>query len=232
MREIPVPSTDELQEIVDRAAEGRHPERANLIVFLALTGMRRGEVCGLKWGDVEIDEGRVTVRRSLLDVDGIVERQPKTGRVRRIALGDLGNTLIREHRRFVEGAANEVGAKLTYDAYVWSDAEDGLEPLRPATLTQYFSRLVVQCGFVNKVGKRSVPRFSLHALRHFAATQLVGANVDVRTISGRTGHADATTLLRVYAHAVEGRDLEAANILGRIIDRDGSRTKLVHRATA
>lgn len=231
MREISAPSPDELQEIVNRAANGRQPEWANLLLFLALTGMRRGELCGLHWSDVEIDEGRFTIRRSILDIGGLVERQPKTGRVRRIALGDLGTSLLIERRKFAEKVAAEVGAELSPDAYVWSLAEDGLSPLKPISLTQYFSRLVVQCGYMTTVGQRSKPKYSLHSLRHFSATQLVGANVDVRTVSSRTGHADATTVLRVYAHAIEQRDLEAANILGHIIDRDGSFTKVVHSST-
>jgi len=131
----------------------------------------------------------------------------------------------------MEKVAADVGAELSRDAYVWSLAEDGLSPLKPISLTQYFSRIVVQCGYVTVVGQRAKPKYSLHSLRHFSATQLVGANVDVRTVSSRTGHADATTVLRVYAHAIEQRDLEAANILGQIIDRDGSFTKVVHSST-
>jgi len=221
MREIPVPSPSELQLLVERAGLGRQPERADLLVFLALTGMRRGEACGLQWGDVELEIGRLTVRRSVLDVGELVERQPKTGRVRRIALGDLGTQVLTERRRFVEERATLVGAEISDDAFVWSDVEDGLAPLRPGTVTQFFSRLVVQCDLVTRDGSRRSAKYSLHSLRHFAATQLVAANVDVRTVSKRTGHVDATTVLRIYAHALESRDLEAANILGRIIS-DGS----------
>jgi integrase len=216
MSEVATPTPDELARLVDTASTGRNPDRAPFLLFAALTGARRGELCGLKWGDVELATGQVTIRRSLLDVDGVlIERQPKTGRVRRIALGELGGRILAERRRLVDERAAAVGCRITDAAYLWSDVEDGLDPLRPGTATEYFARLAVQCDMVGP--NRKSPRYSLHSLRHFAATQLVGANVDVRTVSGRTGHADATTLLRIYAHALEERDVEAANVLGRII---------------
>ena len=56
-----------------------------------------------------------------------------------------------------------------------------------------------------------------HDLRHFSATQLIGAGVDVRTVAHRLGHADPSTTLRVYAHALAQRDREAAAILGRLV---------------
>jgi integrase len=232
MREIATPTPEELRRLVDTSLQGRQPNRANLLIFLALTGMRRGEACALHWDDVELEQGLLTIRSSIIDVGTLIERQPKTGRVRKIALGDLGTALLKDRRSVAEKVASAIGAELHPHAFVWSDAEDGLEPLKPGTLTQYFSRLVVQCGYVNRVGHHSAPKYSLHSLRHFAATQLVGANVDVRTVSNRTGHSDATTVLRIYAHALEGRDVDAANILGRIIEHDGSLTAAAGRATA
>jgi integrase len=57
----------------------------------------------------------------------------------------------------------------------------------------------------------------LHDLRHFTATQLIGAGVDARTVAGRLGHSDPSVTLRVYAHALEERDRAAAEIMGRVL---------------
>ena len=61
-----------------------------------------------------------------------------------------------------------------------------------------------------------------HDLRHFSATQLIGAGVDVRTVAHRLGHADPSTTLRVYAHALAERDREAAAILGKLVGTRGA----------
>jgi integrase len=61
----------------------------------------------------------------------------------------------------------------------------------------------------------------LHDLRHFTATQLIGAGVDVRTVAGRLGHSDPSLTLRVYIHVIEERDRAAAAILGRVLGPTG-----------
>ena len=66
----------------------------------------------------------------------------------------------------------------------------------------------------NEVGAKTV---KLHDLRHFTATQLIGAGVDPRTVAGRLGHADPSVTLRVYSHALEERDRAAATIMGDIL---------------
>ena len=62
----------------------------------------------------------------------------------------------------------------------------------------------------------------LHDLRHFVATQLLGAGVDVRTVAGRLGHRNAATTLNVYAHFLEQSDREAAEVIGSVIARPGT----------
>ena len=61
----------------------------------------------------------------------------------------------------------------------------------------------------------------LHDLRHFTATQLLAAGVPVKTVAGRLGHSNAATTLNVYAHALEASDVDAAHLLGRIMNQQG-----------
>ena len=69
----------------------------------------------------------------------------------------------------------------------------------------------------------------LHDLRHFTATQLIGAGVDVRTVAGRLGHSDPSLTLRVYSHVIEERDRAAAAILGRVLGPSGRAVPLPDR---
>jgi integrase len=80
--------------------------------------------------------------------------------------------------------------------------------MRPDSLGQAFRRL---CA------KEGAHGFSLHTLRHFSASALVASGRDVRTIAGRLGNSVATTTLRVYAHMVEGRDRDAAELIGGLL---------------
>jgi integrase len=79
--------------------------------------------------------------------------------------------------------------------------------MRPDSLGGAFSRLARQEG----------AELRFHDLHHFSATQLIGAGVDVRAVAGRLGHADSSTTLRVYAHALQQRDQAAAEVLGGLL---------------
>jgi integrase len=82
-----------------------------------------------------------------------------------------------------------------------------LEPIRPDFVTKFTLRVA------GRLGVKVTPK----SLRHFSATEMVAAGVDVRTVAGRTGHADPSMTLRVYSHRRVQRDNEAAAILGRTL---------------
>jgi integrase len=94
-------------------------------------------------------------------------------------------------------------------AFVFSDHERGIEPWRPNRVTLAFRRLCIELG---------IPGIRFHDLRHFAATNLLSAGIDVRTVSGRLGHANAATTLGTYAHFVGAADRNAAAVLERVIE--------------
>ena len=100
------------------------------------------------------------------------------------------------------------GCTAAPNAFVFSNAADGSEPWFPDSVSRSFKRL---CE------KEGVPDVRLHDLRHFVATQLLSAGVDVRTVAGRLGHRNAATTLNVYAHFVEQTDRAAADIMGGVL---------------
>jgi integrase len=71
--------------------------------------------------------------------------------------------------------------------------------------------------FIRVRDELKLPDVRLHDLRHFTATQLIGAGVDVRTVAGRLGHTDPSMTLRVYSHALEERDRAAAAVMGSLL---------------
>ena len=93
--------------------------------------------------------------------------------------------------------------------FVFSPELDGSKPFRPDNVTSFFIRVRDSLG---------LDGVRLHDLRHFTATQLIGAGVDVRTVAGRLGHSDASVTLRVYSHVIEERDRAAAVIMGRVLE--------------
>jgi integrase len=206
-RQIKAPSVDEVREII-AAAEERDPRLAPLLFLAALTGMRRGELCGLRWSDVDLDGGVLNVARSVVvDFGGLRVKAPKTDRPRKLALDVVGVELIRRHRMQVDEWAAQAETAIGPDAYVFSPDENGFKPFRPDNVTGFFTRVRDVVGH---------PDVRLHDLRHFTATQLIGAGVDVRTVAGRLGHSDASVTLRVYSHVLEERDRAAAATIGRL----------------
>jgi integrase len=205
---VKAPSLDVVRDVIE-AAERRDPRLAPLLMLAALTGMRRGELCALRWSDVDLDTGTINVTRSVVVAPhGLAEKTTKTGRGRIVALDPVGVALLSQHRTLTEGWVREAGTQQSSDAFVFSPFVEGTTPFRPDNVTSFFIRVR------NEVG---APTVRLHDLRHFTATQLIGAGVDVRTVAGRLGHSDPSVTLRVYSHALEERDRAAAAIMGGIL---------------
>ena len=208
-KRVSVPSLDVVRDVIE-AAERRDPRLAPLLMLAALTGMRRGELCALRWSDVDLDAGTVHVTRSVVVVpNGLAEKATKTDRGRGVALDPVGVAVLSQHLARTTQWISEAGNRLASDAFVFSPSIEGTTPFRPDNVTSFFIRVR------NEVG---APQVRLHDLRHFTATQLIGAGVDVRTVAGRLGHSDPSVTLRVYSHALEERDRAAAAVMGGILD--------------
>lgn len=206
---IAVPeAADVLRLIV--AAEAVNPGLPVFFRVAAATGARRGEVCALRWTDVDLKEGRLTVSRGLVEArGGVIEKDTKTHAERRVTLDAGTVAVLKDHKKRSTEIAQECGAKLGIDAYVFSREVGGSAPWRPGYVTLAFTRLRDELGLT---GVR------LHDLRHFNATNMLANGTDVRTVSGRLGHADASTTLNIYAHFLEASDIQAADRLGALLD--------------
>ena len=191
------------------AAEKRDPRLASLLMLAALTGMRRGELCALRWPDIDFDTGVLTVNHAVVVAPkGLVVKATKSNRDRIVALDPVALALLEQHRLRALSWISQAGSELNANAFVFSPYVEATKPFRPDNVTSFFIRVR------NEVG---APAVRLHDLRHFTATQLIGAGVDVRTVAGRLGHSDPSVTLRVYSHALEERDRAAASIMGDLL---------------
>jgi integrase len=176
---------------------------------LAFTGMRRGELLALRWGDVYLDTGRISVCRSLTPVrvtgeglsliygptkgkcDRVVDVDPETMRILRThrqTRGSLALALVRD------------------DALVFANEEG--DCLHPDRFTRRFTESLASCG--RALGADVVPPIRLHDLRHTHASLLLQAGVNIKVVSERLGHASVNITWNVYQHVAPGMQQEAA----------------------
>jgi integrase len=199
-------TADELGRFLEGAREHR---LAPLFTVLATTGLRRGEALGLRWSDVDLDEGRLAVRQTLLAVNNHVEfGEPKTHRSRRTVDLDAGTVaVLKAHRKAqLEERAKAGLGRPRADGLIFTD-EQG-EPLHPNVVSRTFGRLVRE---------EQLPVIRLHDLRHTHATLSLQAGVHVKIVSERLGHSSVTITLDTYSHAIPGLQRDAAEKVAALI---------------
>ena len=229
---ISPPTGPEVVQLLE-AAEGHDPE---LLVFLFLdaeTGARRGELSTLRFSDFGDDSVRIarSLIVGLLTEDAkrayaghiwpgewrrgerptaLIEKEnPKNeSSIRTVALTRATTELIRLHRiRLVEEALG-AGVIFAPDGFVFPASTDGTRPWRPETWTRRFSRLRDSVGI----------KVRLHDVRHFVATTLLTAGVDLATVAGRLGHGGGgRTTLAIYSHFLTEPDRLAAEVMAGVL---------------
>lgn len=173
----------------------------------AMTGMRRGEVLGLRWRDVDLDASRLSVRQALVAVAyAVIESTPKSHNARVIDLDSETVDRLRAHRERQQAERNEWGAAY-HDQDLVAAKQTG-EPIHPHSFSQAFERLVAGLD---------VPRIRLHDLRHTHATLALGAGVPVKVVSERLGHESPAFTLKQYVHVVPGMQAEAAQRVAALV---------------
>lgn len=142
---------------------------------------------------------------------GLKEKSTKTNQRRKIALDEHTVDLLKAHRDLWRERSDQLGGALSLDAFVFSPEPDGATPYLPRAITQRYRRLALNLKL------RST---RLHSLRHYSATELVAAGVDIRTVAGRLGHGSGgATTLKVYAAWVDEADRRAATTMATVLPR-------------
>jgi len=178
------------------------------------SGARRGEVCALRWCDVDLDKRFVRIERSVsaTSSDGVVIKSTKTGKPRVVSLTSQAVDALLERRAEAAGSASGDGRDLDESELIFATDRLGQQPWRPAMVTGRWTRLRKEIG---------LSHVRLHGLRHFVATELLTAGIDLRTVANRLGHARTSTTLDIYWGFVPARDRDAADHLDAVLGPGG-----------
>lgn len=213
---------------VDVAAFLAHADASDELLaaawWLALTcGLRRGELCGLRWQDVDLVRSEVTVRVTRLqDRSGVFVSAPKSRRSHRTLTLVPGAVDALARLRDVHDALRRQLPDMTHD---WVLVTGDGEPMRPATLTRRWH------DAIRDAGVPGLTQIRLHDARHTHGTVLADAGVPVHAIQARLGHASAATTMQFYVHAGAAADRNAALVFDQVLRSVGSNLVAERRET-
>lgn len=207
------PSPAEAARLVE-AAFDMDEDWGTLVWLTMTTGMRRGELCGLRFSRLDLDEETIDISRNWVNGK---EKDTKTHQSRRLALDSETVVLLKEHKERVEKRLKSLGQKFDKDRFVFTSLSttgdqfpDHRAPYSPTAVSARYADMAARLKI----------KTHLHALRHYSATELLTAGIDLRTVAGRLGHGGGgATTLRVYAAWVAASDRKAAEILGSIMPK-------------
>ena len=165
-----------------------------------MTGLRRGEICGLKWSDLNFTDGTLTVRRSVSKGSGgIIIGETKTDAgMRKILLPRSVATLLQEKR------------KQAVSEWIFPHYANPSEPLHPDTAYRKLKVLL---------SKANLPSIRFHDLRHTFATHAMQGGVDAKTLSGILGHTDASFTLDTYTHVTSDMQKNASAVINNMMQQ-------------
>jgi integrase len=190
-------TADELRAFLDFAQDDRLYACWHLAAY---TGMRRGELLGLRWEDLDLDRARLAVRQTIvLEYTTPIIETPKSHEARVINLDEDTVGVLIKHQEDQEGEGEAWGLGYAESGLVFTRENGDL--INPDRLSQMFDRLVRLSG---------IRRIKFHGLRHTHATLMLKAGVPVKVVSERLGHADPAFTMRVYQHVTSGMQVEAA----------------------
>lgn len=196
------------------------PLQFKLFFLLAIFGgMRRGEIIALEWSDLDYSSNTVSITKSTGIVDGKpLTKAPKTNTsVRTISVPVSVMNVAREWKKEQLQYRLAIGSQWIGENHIfvqWNGKQ-----MHPDTPYNTFKRIIRRHNKTveNEAGK--LPDIPLHGLRHTSATLLISQNVDIRTVSGRLGHAQTSTTMDIYSHALKEMDEKAANALDALLSK-------------
>lgn len=180
-----------------------------IVVLTLFTGMRRGEVLGLEWSDIDFKEGFVSISKAnqYLASKGIFEKDPKTdSSVRIVAIPKVVVELLEKYKVWYNKQKAKCGD-------LWIDSNKLFvqwngKPMHPDTITDWFGKFIK---------RKKLPPITFHGLRHTNATLLVSKNVDIAIVASRLGHAQITTTLNFYVKPVKAHNKLAGDVLEELL---------------
>lgn len=180
------------------------------VTVLLFTGMRRGELMGLRWSDIDFENNLITIERSLqyLPEKGVYESETKTRSSRR-AIKAPASALasLKAYRTWQRKLFLSIGQPWEEEGQVFV-TQNG-SPMHPDTLTSWFGSFIKTTD---------LPQIHIHSLRHTNATLQIANGVAVTTVAGTLGHSTANTTTKVYAHAIQSAAAASAEMMDNLLN--------------
>lgn len=192
---------EEINTILDKLESA--PIKWKACTYLLIdTGCRRAEIAGLKWSDIDLDDGIVTIKRNLhySSKRGIYESSTKNGKERVLRIAEETIAVLKEHRAAQNRQREAVGDRWTETGFVFTK-EHG-QPMNPDSITDWLNKFSAA---------HDLPHIHPHAFRHTAASTMIASGVDIVTAAGELGHNPATTEM-YYAHVINEAKARAGTV--------------------
>jgi integrase len=202
------PAPADVAAVIEAARQAGQDLLAVYLWLAAVTGARRGELCGLQWTDIDLDASVMHIASSYLARGGQkLRKDTKTHQHRNLAIDPVTCGLLAERRRDAEAALAGIGVLLPPTAYVFSGDPLAASPWNPDWVTHK----------VAEIAKAAGVSLNIKALRHYTASQLLAGGIDLRNTAARLGHGGGgATTLRHYADPVSEVDRRAATYLAQL----------------
>lgn len=180
------------------------------ILLAGMLGLRRGEVLGLRWKDINFEEKTISIVQNVIFANGQIQfKSPKTKKSQRTIAAPEGLLKVLENHYIRQGKHRlKYGPK--YKNYDLVYCKENGEPFNPRSFSRHFKDLLE---------KYNLPRIRFHDLRHFNATMMLKYGIDVKIASERLGHSSPNITQKIYQHVTKDMDLEAAKKLDKIIQK-------------
>ena len=204
------------------------PPQYSAIVQLGLfTGMRRGEICGLRWSDIDFEKSTISVNRTMeyIPHQGLIFTEPKTRASNRtFKVGSNCLDMLKEYQLYQRGLRLKTGT-------IWASVvqiENGRTVPNDLLFTRWDGSPLdlnkVTTWFPKFMMEHDLPAVTVHSLRHTYASLMIAAHVPIVTVAGRLGHAQTSTTTDIYAEFIKSADAAASDAMDVVFDRIKQKT--------
>ena len=202
--------TDQAAALLE-ALDNEPIQYKTMVEILLYTGVRKGELMGLEWRDIDFDRGLIQIVRSsqYIPGTGIITKSPKNKKSQRVI--KISSSLIESLRVYRVWQAEQrlkAGDRWEDCGRLFTTWEG--HPMHPDTLPRWFDKFLK---------RHELPRINIHGLRHTCASLMIAEHVDLRTVSKRLGHAQLSTTGNIYAHQIQYADEAAADVIELSLNR-------------
>lgn len=197
--------------------EAERTDFTTAIRVLVMTGCRRGELLGLRWGDIDFKKSLITFKSNLLytpETGVYLDTTKNDSSTRVIKVSQMVISDLRKYKVWQMERQLIMGDRWTDTGFVFTNWETGM-PLNPDSFSQKFTNFI-------KAHQDELPYVSVHSMRHTNATLMISSHVAITTVAARLGHANTSTTANIYAHAIKSADEAAAETLEDLLSPNDS----------